>query len=131
MIAIKEWLHTGELRQEVRLDEYVIMPDHLHAILFIDEIQPGEGTTPDRAVGAHGRAHLQRKPHSLGAIVAGYKSTVTKKVNELQGTPRQKLWQRNYHDRVIRNQVELDRIREYIHYNPHILASRNLFDELK
>jgi len=58
------------------------------------------------------------KSGSIGAIVGSYKSAVTKQINELRGTPGARLWQRNYHERIIRSDAELNRIREYIVQNP-------------
>jgi REP element-mobilizing transposase RayT len=58
------------------------------------------------------------KPRSVGAVMAGFKSAVTKRVNEWRNTPGAKLWQRNYWEHVIRNESELNRIREYIRHNP-------------
>ena len=48
----------------------------------------------------------------------GFKSAATKQINELRGTPGKPVWQRNYFERVIRDEDELNRIREYIIYNP-------------
>jgi putative transposase len=56
--------------------------------------------------------------NSLGTIVGALKSTVTKSINILRNTPDMPVWQRNYFERVIRNENELNRIREYIMYNP-------------
>ena len=50
--------------------------------------------------------------------MAGFKSAVTTNINLFRGTPGAKLWQRNYYDRIIRDEDELNRIREYIIYNP-------------
>ncbi|MBI3773250.1 MAG: transposase [Gammaproteobacteria bacterium] len=55
---------------------------------------------------------------SLPTIVRSFKSAVTKRVNELQQTPGATLWQRNYWERIIRNESELNLIREYIRNNP-------------
>ena len=52
------------------------------------------------------------------ASVAGFKSAVTKQINEMRGTPGQPLWQRNYYEHVIRNDRDLDRVRQYILENP-------------
>jgi len=57
-------------------------------------------------------------PRSLGALVAGFKSAVTRQVNEIRNAPGVKLWQRNYWERVVRDDDELNRIREYIRTNP-------------
>ncbi|MHB8647096.1 MAG: transposase [Thermomicrobiales bacterium] len=76
------------------------------------------------AVGAHSRApsaggtHLSRTPKSLGALVAGFKSIVTKQVNVLRASPGTPLWQRNYHEHIIRDDEGARRIREYLANNP-------------
>jgi REP element-mobilizing transposase RayT len=115
-----EWLRTSELRHEVALDEFVIMPNHFHAIVVIRE-------DPDRppAVGAHGRAprgnaaeYKGRPPRSLGSLVAGFKSSVTVRINQLRRTPNTPVWLRNYHDHIIRGEEELRRIQRYIRNNP-------------
>lgn len=108
-IVRSEWLRTGELRPDITLDEYTIMPNHFHAILFIKEI-----FQPSKPSAAHRSAQLRCQPRSLGAIVAGFKSAAT-------GAAKQSLWQRNYYDRIIRDEEELNRIRNYIIYNPSLL----------
>ena len=50
--------------------------------------------------------------------MAGFQSSVTSKINQSRDTPGQPLWQRNYSDRIIRNDEELNRIRKYIIDNP-------------
>ncbi len=55
---------------------------------------------------------------SVATIVRSFKSAVTRRVNEMHGTPGDGLWQRGYHEHVIRDEAELDRIREYINTNP-------------
>lgn len=75
----------------------------------------------DDIVGVHDRAplpRLWRPPKSLGSFIAGYKSAVTKRINEIRGTPGNPVWQRNYYERIIRNERELDAIRRYIRDNP-------------
>lgn len=51
-------------------------------------------------------------------MLAGFKSAVTKRINELRGTPYKPVWQRNYYEHVIRNEDDLNEIREYIANNP-------------
>lgn len=58
------------------------------------------------------------KPRSLGAIVGSFKSAATKRINLLRGTPGALVWQHNYHDRIIRDAAEHDRIAAYIADNP-------------
>ena len=112
----EEWLRTQDLRQEVILDVFVIMPSHLHAIIFIRE-----------QVRAHGHAPvllpdhmpiLQRQPRSLGSLVARFKGSVTRRVRKMRADPIFRVWQRNYYERIIRNEKELNAIRRYITDNP-------------
>jgi putative transposase len=55
---------------------------------------------------------------SLSSFVAGFKSTVTRRVNLLRGTPQQTVWQRSFYDHIIRNEKSLAEIRKYIADNP-------------
>ena len=54
----------------------------------------------------------------MGSLIAGFKAIVTKRINATPGTPGQRVWQRNYYEYVIRNQEDLERVREYIANNP-------------
>ena len=99
-----EWLATRY--PHVALDGYVVMPNHLHGIVVIADTGRGGSRT----------APTGRKP--LGRLVAAFKTVTTKQLNLVQGTPGQLLWQRNFYERVIRNEDEMDRVREYIIDNP-------------
>jgi len=101
---------STQIRKEIELDAFVVMPNHVHAIVVI-----ADGT--ERATG---RSPLQAGPakRSLGAFVGGFKSAVTKGVNQIRQTPGVAVWQRNYFEHVIRNESALNRIREYILNNP-------------
>jgi REP element-mobilizing transposase RayT len=65
---------------------------------------------------ANGRSPLRSK--SIGAMIAGFKSSFTTKMNRIDGTPKRKLWQRNYWEHIIRNENEYHRIAQYILDNP-------------
>ncbi len=110
-----EWLRTATIRSEVELDVFQVMPNHFHGIVVITSEATG---IVGASVGAHGRAPLRRAPKSLGALIAGFKSASTKRINEMRGTPGTPVWQRNYYEHVIRNSNELDGIRQYIPDNP-------------
>jgi len=114
-IVRDEWLKTGKIRHNVVMDEFVIMPNHIHGIIIITDHRRGDrpvAPTPE-PIPASGP-----KPKSIGSFIAGFKSTVTKQVNELRGAPGAKLWQRNYYEHVIRDEGDLNRIRQYILDNP-------------
>ncbi|MFT3895312.1 MAG: hypothetical protein QM730_27115 [Anaerolineales bacterium] len=132
-IVQEEWFRSAGIRKEIRLffDEFVVMPNHIHGIVWIVDgnividTNVGANEYPNRivntnaVVGADGRPPLpmpSRKLRSLGSFVAGFKSSVTKRIrNKLNETG---IWQRNYYDRIIRNEKELDNIRKYIETNP-------------
>ncbi|MGQ9490353.1 MAG: transposase, partial [Anaerolineae bacterium] len=61
---------------------------------------------------------VQRSPKSLGALMAGYKSAVTRQINILRNTPGLPVWQRNYYEHIIRTERALNAIRQYILDNP-------------
>lgn len=111
-IAHNEWLMTASMRPTIRLHEFIVMPNHIHGII---EIIP-----PHIPVGVHAESELgrvQRAP-TVGDIVRGYKSAVTKRINALRNTPGLPVWQRNYHEHIIRNETAYLKIAAYIQSNP-------------
>ena len=119
-IVKNEWNKTPMIRHEIKLDIFIIMPNHFHGIIFItnNNVMAIEYIN----VGATGRSPLRKQngplQYSLGSFIGGLKSITTKRANVLRNTPHQSLWQRNYYEHVIRNDVDLNRIREYIINNP-------------
>jgi putative transposase len=119
------WLQTATVRPAIELDAHVVMPNHFHAILFIHEPPGVPGAThrvaptKNRSAAA-GKVHRPTgpKPGSVGAIIAQFKSLVTKRVNPTKQNLGGFLWQRNYYEHVIRDEESLNRIREYIATNP-------------
>ncbi|MGM0545474.1 MAG: transposase [Bacteroidota bacterium] len=111
-IAKKEWFRTEKLRDNVCLDEFIVMPNHLHGII---ELKGGRDTA--RRVPTK-EEFGQPTKNSIPTIIRSYKSAVTKAINELNAQPGDKVWQRNYYDHIIRNRHELNGIRKYIRNNP-------------
>jgi len=110
-IVHDEWLRTADIRPNVELDAFVVMPNHFHGIVFLsDESRRGDRPVAPTPMGP--------TPHSIGAIMAGFKSAATKRINELRGTPGAPLWQRNNYEHIIRDDESLNSIREYITNNP-------------
>lgn len=103
-----EWLAVQH--PYVDLDAYVVMPNHLHGIIVIGGRQSMSSDPGDPGIAA------PRK--SLGRLVGAFKTVTAKQVNLALGTPGRPLWQRNYYERVVRDDNELSRIREYIVNNP-------------
>ncbi len=113
-IAQEEWLKTPIIRKEIELGNFAIMPDHIHMVFWIRDDQ----TAP--SVGASGRTPLPFRlhPRSVGALVAGYKSVVTKRINQERDTAGLPVWQRNYYEHIIRDDKDLIVINRYIENNP-------------
>jgi len=148
-IVEQELLRTPEIRKEVSLDVWMIMPNHIHAIVIINgsgdvgahghaplrgcaDENGAHGRAPRRGCadenGAHGRAPLRnqrlyRKPKSLASLIAGFKSAVTTRINGMRDTPGQPVWQRNYWEHIIRNDNTHETIRRYVLENPRHWAS--------
>jgi putative transposase len=177
IIAYEELVKTPTIRREIKLDEFIVMPNHMHAIIIIMEsgndstgahgveIVGADGCPPkthtdndlslSRAtgqisstskgteiVGADGcppntytdddrslsratcrsplRPEMPRGPtkKSLSALIGGYKSIVTTRINQIRNTPGAPIWQRNYYEHIIHDEDDLSRIREYIRNNP-------------
>jgi REP element-mobilizing transposase RayT len=111
----EEWLHTSDVRPNVALDAFIIMPNHVHGIVVITS--PGRGVL--QYAPTNGGPTTFRSPaQTIGAMVRGFKGATTKRINDLRNTPGIPVWQRNYYEHIIRNEADLQRIREYIANNP-------------
>ena len=125
-IVAAEWQKLPARFPHVTLDALIAMPNHLHGIIVI--VGKGEAFANKRneSLDESGecfaptapRQPMGTTPGSLGAIIQNFKSTSTRRVNVLRQTPGLPLWQRNYFERIIRDERELNRIREYIVNNP-------------
>jgi len=121
------WESLPERFPAVRLDEFVIMPNHVHFIVWITEgdARGGGGIPPVGADLVSTPFADESAPSgvSLGRIVQTFKSITT--VEYIRGVKRHgwapflgRLWQRNYYEHIIRNRQELQIIRRYICDNP-------------
>jgi len=131
--VVKEgWFRSADIRQEVQLfpDEFVVMPNHVHGIIWIinddDDVGATRRVAPTRwvahRVGATRRVAPTDPPRgpasgSIGAIIGQFKSITTKRINALRDMPGAPVWQRNYYEHIIRDERSLHRIREYIATN--------------
>ena len=125
-IAYNEWLNTTNVRiGDVELFEFIIMPNHMHAIIGIT--RRGVPRTPTNiqpyvtSVGVRGTP-LQTQSKTVGAIIRGYKSSVSKQI----GKP---IWQRNYYEHIIRDGNDYEQIRNYIVGNPKTWDTDKLYQK--
>lgn len=125
MLAKNEWLRSAEIRKEIRLfeDEMVIMPNHLHGIVWIEQVN-------DCPMPLSGDVHpypngFLQKRGLLGSFIAGFKTGVSMVARRESDVL--KVWQRNYYNHIIRNDTEYDRIMAYIQDNPRRWQEDELF----
>lgn len=126
-IVEEEWLKSFAIREEILQDEYVIMPNHFHAIVWIN--REGESDNDKLSSGGLPSAptKLQPKPKSLSTLIAGFKGASTRRINHKRDTSGARFWQRNYHEHIIRKDANLNKIRYYIRMNPENWAIDSLF----
>lgn len=128
-IISQEWLRTPEIRPEIALDEWFVMPNHLHGIIILTKTDPSP-----IPVGAHRRApnssQFRRHSNSIPSIIAGFKSATTKRINILRETPKIPLWQRNYYESIVRDTEHLEHVRKYIRLNPFHWADNSEYSTL-
>ena len=108
------WLEIPEHYPNVSLDEFVIMPNHVHGVIILNENISMIGAN---IVGAKDFSPLHNNrpfgtSRTIGSIVRGFKIGVTKWFRK--NTCIYTVWQRNYYEHIIRNEIELNKIREYI-----------------
>ena len=118
LIVAEEWLKTPVIRAEIELDEWVVMPNHFHGIAVITDAGATNRHGAKKVKGRPPVAPAGPKPKSVGAMMSGFKSSVTGHVNAYRQTPGSEVWQRNYWDHIIRNETELTTLRKYIRTNP-------------
>ena len=124
-IVHASWMRLPEFFPS-RLDEWVVMPNHFHGILFILEV--GAKQLPEKAVSGQkpggncfaptNYPPIGTQPGSLGAMVQNFKSISSRKINQIRSSPGNHVWQRDYFERIIRDEEELRHTRQYIRDNP-------------
>ena len=135
-IANTCWLALPKHHPHIVLDPHVVMPNHMHGILWITHQPPRRGMMVSCPLSREddcdveeefgGRAYGKPVAASISVVVGSYKAAVTYRANKQKFAYAKPLWQRNFWDRIIRSERELAAIRDYIQNNP----SRWLQDKL-
>lgn len=114
-IVHDEWMKTGTIRKCVNIDEFIVMPNHVHGIIQIkyNNIQNVGVDNPCRDA-MPGRLYGKRS--TLGNIINQFKTICTKQIWKLGY--KNFAWQSRYYDRIIRDETELYFVRQYIQNNP-------------
>ena len=138
-----QWYESAKKRKEIELDAFIVMPNHLHGVLWIlgprgehilmnsgfsHPVGPSgarPGRTPFGPTDPAGQTPFgptnpvpAMRPRSLASWAAGFKSAVTSRIRKAWHKPEATIWQEDYFERIVRNEEELNRIREYILMNP-------------
>ncbi len=122
-VVSEEWVRTGSIRAEIELDEWIVMPNHLHGIIHI---RPSAHSVKDYEIASNDRldffnepirSNFSRRPRSLSSLISGFKSAVTSRIQKMDSSI-EVVWLRNYYEHIIRNEKSLNVIRLYIQLNP-------------
>ena len=89
--------------QNTETDEWIVMPNHFHAIVLIEAEQGGSRAAPTRP---------------LPRIINAFKTVSAKRINQIRSSVGEPVWQRSYYEHIVRTERELDRIRNYIREYP-------------
>jgi len=129
-IVRDEWLRSFEIRDELKPDAWVIMPNHFHGLLWFDRpiVQTQSQSDDDEPINDSvlGKSLLRRPARSLGSVIAGFKAATTKRINQHRNAPGTPVWQRNYYDSIVRDDRMLNHIRDYIENNPRSWSTDSL-----
>jgi REP element-mobilizing transposase RayT len=130
------WSDLPSHYTNIHLDEFIIMPNHVHGIINIigddmNDIVGGGLRPPSTPTNANGSVAGGLRPpstltcnkgktkrHGLPEIVRAFKLFSSRRINEIRKTPGVSVWQQNYYEHIIRNENELHEIRQYIVLNP-------------
>lgn len=103
-VARFTWNDLTRHNANILLDEFIIMPNHMHGIIIIKD-SVGAGSKP-------------APTHGLPEIVRQFKTFSAKRINQTRKISGRSVWQRNYYEHIVRDDTDLNRIREYIVNNP-------------
>ena len=112
-IVQRDWLRTAQIRPNIELGAFVVMPNHVHVIFTIKyrDLMRAWNDHPALQIPAS-------KPNSISSVIRGFKSTATRRVNQSRQSPGEPVWQRNYYEHIIRDDNEMQSKTDYIEGNP-------------
>jgi len=102
-VVAETWREQMKTTQDTETDEWIVMPNHFHAIVVIEAEQGGSRAAPTRP---------------LPRIINAFKTVSAKRINQIHGSVGEPVWQRSYYEHIVRTEGELERIRDYIRENP-------------
>ena len=103
-IAKQTWLELPLHTNGIRVDKFVVMPNHFHGIVVIENGCVGAGSKPART--------------PVTEAIRQFKTFSARKINQMRGTPGKPVWQRGFYDHIIRSEPDYLRVWSYIDTNP-------------
>ena len=122
LIASQYWVEIPDHFPHVKIDEFVVMPNHIHGIIILDYslVGPRHGVALQSTIGQKSNQNISQfsKPvkNSVSVIINQYKSSVKRWCNK-NGLDHFQ-WQSRFYDQILHNENSVNNIREYIYYNP-------------
>ena len=113
-IVREQWLWLGKQYSHVKLDAWIIMPNHVHGIMVMNNDE-WNGHVENGRVG-NGRDRSLPKIKTISSLIGAFKTTSSKQIHEIGVGEFQ--WQKSFYDHIIRDETALQKIREYIAMNP-------------
>ncbi|MCL2009655.1 MAG: hypothetical protein FWG71_03805 [Synergistaceae bacterium] len=117
-IVVQEMVSSCELRKECKIDQYVIMPNHIHLILLVQHIVGADGNppiTPNLPITPNPYMRYSTftptQNQSVPSFVRGFKGATSRILGF-------SIWQRSFHDHIIRDENDYTRLAQYIENNP-------------
>ena len=126
-IAFDSWLSIAEKRSNLSLDNFVVMPNHVHGIIHIGETEPMDMGLVASLASTKTPGKLSS--NSLGTIVGQFKGAVSKRAKTQSIPSASRIWQRNFYEHIIRDEDSLNRIRAYVLENPSRWTEDSFFAE--
>ncbi len=100
------WQKLARHHANLILDRSVVMPNHLHGIMILDSSILQE------------RGYADEDSKSISEIIGSFKTFSAREINKIRKLKGVPVWQRNYYERIVRTEIELNYVREYIINNP-------------
>nr|WP_172186316.1 transposase [Microcoleus asticus] len=115
------WSLLPKRYKNVALDDFIVMPNHVHGIIVLKGSPEINYTESDKF------GHRKSTIHPLSEIVRGLKTSSARRINQMRYLRGISVWQRGYYEHIIRNEESLVAIREYIVNNPVLWGKDELY----
>lgn len=110
------WQNIPKYYESVELDQFVVMPNHIHGIIIVNNVGTGQCPVPTKEMKGYLTPTEETQYGLISKIIGAYKSLTARKIKEADNT--NFMWQRSFYDHVIRDDHDMMRIQQYIINNP-------------